>query len=86
MLHARNSFSAGTIVITIPTPGGIRATGAAAFDVATLAAFDAAAGVSGSKNGLAPPFGVGGSGTRNGVVPDEASAAQSWMRLQFQIL
>ena len=42
--------------------------------MATLAAFDAAAGVSGSKNGLAPPFGVGGSGTRNGVVPDEASA------------
>ena len=30
--------------------------------------------VSGSKNGLAPPFGVGGSGTRNGVAPDEASA------------
>ena len=33
-------------------------------------------GVSGSKNGLAPPLGVGGSGVRNGVgfEPDEASA------------
>ena len=42
--------------------------------MARLAAFDAVVVVSGSKKGLAPPFGVGGSGTRNGVAPDEASA------------
>ena len=31
-------------------------------------------GTSGSRNGLAPLFGVGASGTRNGVDPDEAAA------------
>jgi ABC-type phosphate transport system substrate-binding protein len=43
--------------------------------VTVLAAL-AVGGVSGSKNGLAPPLGVGGSGVRNGVglEPDEASA------------
>ena len=41
-----------------------------------LAALGAVVGVSGSKNGLAPPLGVGGSGARNGVGPgpNEASA------------
>ena len=34
----------------------------------------AVGGVSGSKNGLAPPLGVGGSGVRNGAATDEASA------------
>ena len=70
-------FTAGTIVITIPTPGGIRATGACSLWCDKLLAAFAVGGVSGSKNGLAPPLGVGGSGVkRNGVGfdQDEASA------------
>ena len=43
-----------------------------------LAAF-AVGGVSGSKNGRAPPLGVGGSGARNGAAlgSTEASACEA---------
>ena len=45
----------------------------------TVLAALAVGGVSGSKNGLAPPLGVGGSGARNGVDPgpNEASTCEA---------
>ena len=50
-----------------------------------LAAF-AVGGVSGSKNGLAPPLGVGGSGARNGVDagPNEASTCEASARAELE--
>ena len=52
----------------------------------TVLAALAVGGVSGSKNGLAPPLGVGGSGVRNGVEagPNEASTCEASARAELE--